>query len=164
VQFYLMVPLIRILNTVKGFDRGVPLSSYLFLLVAEGLNKILIKGIELGNFEGLGPRFFVNRNVLNLQYADDIILFLKADYMMVERLKWALQVFEGISSLKINFMKSELIPLNIDTSMAHNFATQLNYRLGSLPMKYLGLSLHWKKPTRIEWQSIIDKIQSRLPT
>jgi hypothetical protein len=83
----------------------------------------------LGHFEGLGPPVLDNRNVLNLQYADDIILFLKADYMMVERLKWALQVFEGISSLKINFKKSELIPLNIDTSMAYNFTTQLNYRL-----------------------------------
>jgi hypothetical protein len=83
--------------------------------------------------------------------------------MMVERLKWALRAFEGLSGLKINFTKSVLIPLNIDNSLAHNFATQLNCKLGSLPMKYLGLSLHWKKPTRLDWQSVIDKIQSRLP-
>jgi hypothetical protein len=83
--------------------------------------------------------------------------------MMVECLKWALRAFEGLSGLKINFTKSVLIPLNIDNSLAHNFATQLNCKLGSLPMKYLGLSLHWKKPTRLDWQSVIDKIQSRLP-
>jgi Reverse transcriptase (RNA-dependent DNA polymerase) len=126
----------------KGVRQGDPLSPYLFLLVAEGLNKMLIKGIALGHFEGLGPPVLDNRKVLNLQYADDTILFLKADYMMVERLKWTLRAFEGLSGLKINFTKSKLIPLNIDASLAHNFTTQLNYKLGSPPMKYLGLSLH----------------------
>jgi hypothetical protein len=62
--------------------------------------------------------------------------------MMVERVKWALRTFEGLSDLKINFDKSELIPLNIDLSMVCNIATQLNCKLGALPLKYLGLTLH----------------------
>jgi hypothetical protein len=37
----------------KGVRQGDPLFSYLFLLSAEGLNKILFKGIALGQFEGL---------------------------------------------------------------------------------------------------------------
>jgi hypothetical protein len=34
---------------------------------------------------------------------------------MVERVKWALRAFEGLSGLKINFNKSELIALNVDS-------------------------------------------------
>jgi hypothetical protein len=63
---------------------------------------------------------------------------------MVERVKWAVQAFEGLSGLKINFYKSKLVALNLDSNVAKNFAIQLNCKLSSLPLKYLGLSLHWK--------------------
>jgi hypothetical protein len=78
-------------------------------------------------------------------------LFLKADYLMIERVKWALRAFEGLSGLKINFTKSKLVALNISSELASNFALQLNYKLSSLHMKYLALSLHWKKPSRRVW-------------
>jgi hypothetical protein len=93
----------------------------------------------------LGPPILNDKKVLNLQYIDDTLLFLKADYEMVEHIKWALRALEGLWGLKINFNKSELIALNIDLASAHNFATQLHCKLGSLPLKYFSLSLHWKK-------------------
>jgi hypothetical protein len=31
-------------------------------------------------------------------------------------------------------------------------------------MKYLGLSLHWKKPSHRVWKHLIDKINNKLPT
>jgi Reverse transcriptase (RNA-dependent DNA polymerase) len=43
----------------KGVRQGDHLSPYLFLLAAEGLNKILSMGIRLGRFEGLGPLFLL---------------------------------------------------------------------------------------------------------
>jgi hypothetical protein len=61
---------------------------------------------------------------------------------MVERVKWAVQPFEGLSGLKINFYKSKFVALNLDSNVAKNFAIQLNCKLSSLPLKYLGLSLH----------------------
>jgi hypothetical protein len=82
--------------------------------------------------------------MLKLQYVDDTFLFDKANYMMVERVKWTLWAFERLSDLKINFNKSKLIALNIDSVMAYNFAHQHNCKLGVLPSKYLGLTLHWK--------------------
>jgi hypothetical protein len=36
----------------KGVKQGDHLSLYLFLLAAEGLNKILFMGVNLGHFEG----------------------------------------------------------------------------------------------------------------
>jgi hypothetical protein len=83
---------------------------------------------------------------------------------MVEHIKWALRTFEGLLGLKINFNKSELIDFNIDLASVHNFATQLHYKLGTLPLKYLGLSLHWKKPSRQDWQNLVHKINIKLST
>jgi hypothetical protein len=48
--------------------------------------------------------------------------------------------------------------------MACNFAIQLICKLSTLPLKYLGLTLHWKQPSRKNWQKLIDKIQKWLPT
>jgi hypothetical protein len=61
---------------------------------------------------------------------------------MIERIKWALRAFERLSDLKLNFSKSELISLNINLASIHNFVAQIHYKLGTLPLKYIDLSLH----------------------
>lgn len=63
-----------------------------------------IKG--LGNFQNIG-------DIFNLHFVDDILLFLEAKVKYIEALKWILVGFEDISSLKINYNKCEMIPLNI---------------------------------------------------
>lgn len=59
-----------------------------------------------------------------------------------------------MSNLNINFFKE---------SQATYMAQILGCKVVSLPMKYPGLSLHWKKSFRAVWQKLIDKIQARLP-
>lgn len=47
-------------------------------------------------------------------------------------------------SMKINFAKCEIVPLNVSQEgarLAHN----LGCKLGNLPIHYLGVPLHWKK-------------------
>jgi hypothetical protein len=39
------------------------------------------------------------------------------------------------------------------------YASLLNCSLGKLSIKYLEMILHWKKPSKYDWQLIIDKIQ-----
>jgi hypothetical protein len=83
---------------------------------------------------------------------------------MVERVKWALWVFEEMSGLKINLTNSELIPLNLDSFTSSFYVNLLNCPLGKLLIKYLGVKLHWKKSSRQDWQAVIDKIHLKLPT
>jgi hypothetical protein len=69
----------------------------------------------------------------------------------------------GISwYLKVNFAKSELIPLNISHSRAQHFAHILGCDLGKLQIKYLEIFLHWKAHSKKIWMNLIHKIQSRL--
>jgi hypothetical protein len=101
----------------------------------------------------------LNFKVINLQYADETFLFLKADVRMVKILKWLFIAFEGISGLKFNFAKSKLIPLNLTSTQSFHFVQILSYKFGKLPIKYSSVSLHWKKPSRAIWMELIIKIQ-----
>jgi Reverse transcriptase (RNA-dependent DNA polymerase) len=147
----------------KGVRQGDLISLYVFLLAVEGLHKILSLGISKGHFEGLGPVLSSQHKIMHLQYADDTLLFLRADPHMVERLKWALLIFENISGLKINLSKSELVPLNLDPAQGQYLASLLNCYLRKLPIKYLDVNLHWKKPYKSDWQLLIDKFHKKLP-
>jgi Reverse transcriptase (RNA-dependent DNA polymerase) len=121
-----------------GFRQGDHLFPYLFILTADGLNKMIQRGTRTSHLEGLGLSFTSHGKILHLQYADDTLIFLKANATMVENLKWFFFIaFEGISRLKVNFDKSELIPLNIFVVQAQYFSNILGCKLGSLPIKYL---------------------------
>jgi hypothetical protein len=62
---------------------------------------------EEGQIDGLIPHL-VDGGLSVLQYADDIILFMNHNLEQVKNMKLLLCVFEKLSSLKINFHKSEL--------------------------------------------------------
>jgi hypothetical protein len=111
---------------------------------------------------GSGPSDTSHAKIIHLQYADDTLIFLKTDAKMVENLKWHSIAFEGIFGLKVNFAKSELIPLNIFSATSLHFSHILGCKLGKLPRKYLGISLHWKVLFKEVWMDLIHKIQSRL--
>jgi hypothetical protein len=63
--------------------------------------------------QGLGDEL-VQGGVISLQYADDTILFLSKDVSKTENLKWILTYFELLSGMRVNYQKSEMIPINIE--------------------------------------------------
>ena len=136
------------------------MSPLLFDLVADALSRILSKAQSAGLISGLGT----NIKVLNLHFADDTLLFLEVNSLIVERLKFLLLGFENLFGLKINFEKSELIPLNLSTQEASLLASQLNCKISTLPITYLGVPLHWKKLVVSDWFPLVDKIEKKLQT
>ena len=61
----------------RGLRQGDPLSPFIFVLVAEVLNKLLIKAKDLELIEGIKIRRD-NVELSHLQYADDTVLFCPA--------------------------------------------------------------------------------------
>lgn len=145
----------------RGLRQGDPLSPLLFNLVADVLNKSLQQIQTAGFIRGLG-NFHNIDSILNLQFTDDTLLFLHADATMVASLKLHLIAFENLSGMKINYAKSEMIPLNLSDQEGSHFAQLFGCKVTCLPITYLGLPLHYKKPSLLDWQSVIDKIDSRI--
>ena len=62
---------------------------------------------------------------MNLHFADDTLLFLKADKEILLHIKWLLLAFENVSGLKINYDKSEMFPLNLSDLECEELAIAL---------------------------------------
>jgi hypothetical protein len=50
----------------RGVRQGDPLDPYLFILAADGLNKMIHKEIRAGHLEGLGPSDNSHEKIINL--------------------------------------------------------------------------------------------------
>lgn len=129
----------RSFSPSRGLRQGDPLSPYLFLLVADGLSTLLIHNEQLGNFQGLrvcrrAP------NVSHLLFADDSLLFFKADVDQAQIIKSVITTFENCSGQLLSPSKCSLL---VNESLDQDTSEQLRAVLGvervDFEAKYLGL-------------------------
>jgi hypothetical protein len=64
--------------------------------------------------------------------------------------------------MRINYSKSELIPLGLEPEEIEALANILECTIGEFPIKYLGIPLHYDKLRRADLQPLIDKILKRI--
>jgi hypothetical protein len=70
--------------------------------------------------------------------------------------------FENLSGLKINYTKSELVPLNLTQSEGSQITTIIGCKIVSLPITYLGVPLHWHKLRIKDWDFLVNKVDLKL--
>ena len=90
------------------------------------------------------------------------LLFLEKSNSIATNMKWILTCFEQISHMRINYHKSELIPINVEVEECSTFLETFGCVLGSFPIKYLGIPMHYDKLKREDLQPLIDSLLSRL--
>lgn len=97
------------------------------IIMSDDLNKVFLRAKlrrlykGLGNFEQIGCD-------LNLDFADDTLLFLNADIQQLDYVKW---LFESSSGLRINYAKSDLYPLNLSDYGSRCCANALGCKLAT---------------------------------
>ena len=77
-------------------------------------------------------------------------------------LKDILRLLSLSTGLKVNFSKSMLVPINLDSENALFLAQSVGCALGSLPFTYLGLPLCLSKPKVVDFWPLISKCERRL--
>lgn len=73
-----------------------------------------------------------------------------------------LTCFEQVSGMRINYSKSELIPIGLKPEEATSFSKIMGCTVGAFPIKYLGIPLHYDKLKREDIQPLIDKILKKM--
>jgi hypothetical protein len=98
----------KIFGSRRGVRQGDPFSPFQFNVAAEGLAKMIQQAQSASLVTGLVPHLIEN-GVVSLQYADDTIILVQDDMEQIIHLKLILYMFEAMSGMKINFLKSEVM-------------------------------------------------------
>jgi hypothetical protein len=121
------------------------------------------KAVELGRFKGLTlGRDMVK--VSHLQYADDTLCLGEASVENLWTLKAILKGFEMASGLKVNFLKSALVGVNVLPSFLEMATNFLNCRRGYIPFNYLGLKIGANPKREATWDPLLEHLRKRLFT
>jgi hypothetical protein len=146
---------------IKGVRQGDPLSPLLFVLAADLLQCIVNKAHNEGLFS-LPISADPSNDFPIIQYADDTILIMKASQRELFYLKGLLQSFTESTGLKVNYSKSQMIPLNMSQEQAAILSSTFGCQLGTLPFTYLGLPMGTTKPRVEDYMPLMDKTERRL--
>jgi hypothetical protein len=79
-----------------------------------------------------------------------------------KNMKLLLAAFEKLPGLKINFHKSELFCYREAKEMEQQYAELFGCDMGQCPFRYLGILMHHKKISNIDWKIIEDKFEKKL--
>jgi hypothetical protein len=140
----------------RGLRQGDPLSPYLFLLVADVLQKLIRQDPLLSHPLVDGEPCQV------LQYADDTLIIMRASVQAAARLKSLLDMFADATGLVINFHKSTLVPMHVTAEEVAAIQSALGCRVEGFPQTYLGLPLSCEKLTIANFMMLIAKVDRYL--
>ena len=146
----------------QGLRQGDPLSLYLFLFCANILSIALLQAERHKQLQGVK----IGRNGLSFTHlliADDSLLFFKNDNRPVNNSRAILDWYCSISSQKINLAKSDLYcSPNMAAVDQETLASTLQVNLVQDPTKYLGMNFKMRGNRYVDFQFLVDKLQSRL--
>jgi hypothetical protein len=150
------------ITPTREIRQGDPISPYLFLFCAEMLSSAMVKADREGVLEGVptskrGPR------LNHLFFADDNLLFCRADMGHWSRLSNLLKKYELASSQKLNNLKTAIF-FSSNTSQETQEKILVESRIPSSQRydTYLGLPALVGKSRTKEFKGIIDRVWKRL--
>lgn len=146
----------------KGLRQGDPLSSYLFVIVMEVLTSILREKANLPDFHFHWR--CSNTKLINLCFADDLMIFSKGDLVSVKHIHASLLEFEALSGLSPSPGKSSAFFSGVDHSTREGILAVLGFKEGFLPVKYLGVPLLSTKLKHQDCKNMVARITSRTKT
>jgi hypothetical protein len=95
-------------------------------------------------------------------YVDDAAVFLNPVCAEMEHVHAILLRFGAASGLHVNLAKSTVFGIRCQGLDLAAIVSPLGAATGSFPCRYLGLPLGFRRPRRIDFQPLIDKLGSRL--
>lgn len=143
----------------QGLRQGDPLSPYLFALGMEYLSRCLKRLKEDPNFN-FYPKC-ETFGLTHLMFADDLLLFSRADKISLKLLLDAFYKFSASSGLKANLDKSSIYLCGVNDDFRSYVTDELHLVHGLLLFRYLGVPLSSKRLSYNQCKPLVDKIMAR---
>lgn len=145
-----------------GLRQGDPLSPYLFIICMNVLSRMLIKAQDQGHLKGIK----ISRNapaINHLIYADDILLFFKANLDSCQKFKDIFLLFGNASGLVVNPTKSDIsFSPNTPNSFQKMICKASKFKKVANFGKYLGSYIDGAPRSRKIFYHIMETLQQKL--
>jgi hypothetical protein len=97
-----------------------------------------------------------------VQYVDDTLIILLAEVVQLMTLKGLLRTFLDSTTLRVNYNKSFLVPINISKDKALHLANTIGCEVAAMPFTYLGLPLGTTRPSINVFLTFLSIIERRM--
>lgn len=140
----------------RGVRQGCSCSPYLFNLALEALASQIRAKQEIAPIDILGVK-----NKISL-FADDITLFISHPKSSIPPLLQLIDTFGSFSGYKINWNKSELMP--ISNKVDHNFLSTTAFKIATDKFKSLGIIVTRDKQKLLSsnWESKLQQFKQNI--
>jgi hypothetical protein len=153
---------VGLIKPSRGIRQGDPISPYLFILCAEALSNLLIKAEKRGVIFGVptSPR---GSRLSHLFFADDSLLFCKANSVEWRQLLRILGTYEAGSGQKLNLHKTSIFfSRNTSVERRQEILQQSGLQETQRLDTYLGLASFVGKSRKQAFSFIIEKVSQKL--
>ena len=146
----------------RGIRQGNPLSPYLFIMCMEVLGFLISRRCE----ENLWDPIQVSRGgqaFSHLFFADDLVLFAKADLWNCTSVLKTLDTFCELSGQKVNLNKSKVyFSLNISPESREEMCGVLGIHSTPNLGKYLGFPIKHSGSSSQDFNLVVERVQNKL--
>jgi hypothetical protein len=144
----------------RGLRQGDPISPLLFVIVMEYLHRMLycLKKVPDFNFHSKCE----NLNIINLSFADDLLIFTRGDTKSVELIMAKIRDFSHSTGLHVNPFKCKIFYGGVEDNIKDLIKKITSFAEGSLPFRYLGIPLTSKKLSIHHYMPLVDRIVERI--
>ncbi|GJZ70613.1 putative RNA-directed DNA polymerase [Tanacetum coccineum] len=144
-----------------GVRQGDPLSPFLYLVAAEGLNVTIKEAVSCGYFNGvkIGSSAIP---VSHLQYTDDTLIFGEWKESNAINLMRIMECVKQASGLKTNSNKTKVYGIGVQNGEIEDFANRMGISPGKMPFMYLGIPIGVNMKIVDSWKIIVEKFKKRL--
>jgi hypothetical protein len=103
-----------------------------------------------------------NLNIINLSFADDLLIFTRGDTKSVELIMAKIRDFSHSTGLHVNPSKCKIFYGGVEDNIKDQIKKITSFAEGSLPFRYLGIPLTSKKLSIHHYMPLVDRIVERI--
>eukprot|EP00253_Pinus_taeda_P025596 PITA_25596 len=144
----------------RGIRQGDPLSPFLFVILMEGLSRIISKKRDDGVIKGLQPIRTLPATT-HQQFVDDTMLHGIPTVKEAMAFRHILDLFSKASGMEINFSKSTIFFFHTHPAIQAHLSQLLGFRIGNLSSRYLGAPLTLKPWQKTRWEKVLASMEKK---
>lgn len=144
----------------RGLRQGDPMSPYIFCLIMEILTNMIEKEVAAGHIKLISK--CKATQLSHLAFANDLMIFSKADAGSLTTINTVLTTFAMVSGLEVNWSNSIQIFVGVPDHVQASLCPITNFGVGHLPVRYLGVPLISGKLSKSDCAPILKRIRKRV--